>query len=92
MPRLPAYTTATKSIPHKLPTMPWEIVGADIFSVDNETLLHIVDCYSKFPVMKRADGLSADILITTTKVMLAELGLPRKTVSDAGMNFCVRPI
>ena len=30
------------------------LVCADIFSIDNTTLLSIVDYYSKFPVMKKA--------------------------------------
>ena len=57
-----------KTIPHNLPGKLWEIVGADIFSIDNETLFCIVDYYSKFPVMKRTDVLSADDLRRATKV------------------------
>ena len=36
--------------------------SADISSIGNNTLLCIVDYYSKFPIMK-ADGLSTDDLI-----------------------------
>ena len=44
-----------KTIPHELPTKSWEIVGADMFSINNETLLWTVDYYRKFSVVKRAD-------------------------------------
>ena len=43
--------------------------------------------YSKLPVVKKADGLSADDLIRTAKIAFAEFGLPKKIVSDAGINF-----
>ena len=72
---------------HKLLTKPWEIVGAGIFSINNETSLCIVDYYSMFPVMKRADGLSAHALIRAAKIVFTEFGLPRKIVSDTSMNF-----
>ena len=38
-----------KTMPHKFPSKVWEIFGADIFCINNETLLCIVDYYSKFP-------------------------------------------
>ena len=78
MPRLPAYTNAGKPILQKLPIKPWKTVGTNIFSIDHEKLLYIVYYYSKLPVMRRVDGLSADNLIRAAKVMLAEFGLPKK--------------
>ena len=42
---------------------------------------------SKFPVIKSLEGLSAESLITTTKVIFAEYGIPQKLMSDAGTNF-----
>ena len=45
-----------KAITHEFPTKQWRIVWADIFSINKETFLCIVDYYSKFPVMKRTDG------------------------------------
>ena len=76
-----------KTIPLKLPAKPCKIAGADIFSVNNETLLCIVEYYSNFPVMKRADRLSADDLIIATNVVFTEFGLPKKLVLDAGTIF-----
>ena len=37
--------------------------------------------------MKKTDGLSADNLIRAVKIVFAECGLPKNTVSDAGKNF-----
>ena len=76
----------------RLPNKPWEIFGADIFSIDNETLLCIIDYYTKFPVMKRAERLSADDIIRTTKVLFAEFGLPKKFESDSGMRLVLHQL
>ena len=46
----------------------------------NETLLCIVDYYRKFPIMKRADGLSADDLIRASKVMFKNLCFPKNSI------------
>ena len=76
-----------KMIHHDIPLRPWEVLGADVFHFNNKNYLCIVDCYSKFPVIKRMEGLSTDCLITTTKVIFAEYGIPCKLMSDAGTNF-----
>ena len=46
-----------------MPYKSWEVAGAVIFTIKNNTLLSIVDYYNKFPVVKKTDGLSADSLI-----------------------------
>ena len=40
-----------KTIANEVLVKPWEVVSADIFMINNETLLHIVHSYSKFPVL-----------------------------------------
>ena len=47
----------------------------------------IVDCNSKFPVVKRLEGLSADNLINVVKTIFTKYGIPHKLMSDAGTNF-----
>ena len=61
-----------KMIPHEPLSELWEIVGADIFSTNNNTPFCIVVYYSKIPVMKRADGISAYDLIRAVKIVFAE--------------------
>ena len=39
------------------------------------------------PVIKKVESQSAKDLIQAVKVVFAEFGLPKKLVSDAGMNF-----
>ena len=64
-----------------------EVVGRDIFMIDDENLLCIVDYYIKFPVVKKLESMSAQDLIQVTKVVFAEFGLPKNIFSDAGTNY-----
>ena len=56
-------------------------------SLNNKNYLCIVDFHSKFPVIKRMEGISTESLIATTKVIFAEYGIPCKIMSDTGTNF-----
>ena len=38
---------------HAAAKMPWEVVGVDIFMINNEQLLCIVNYYSKFLVINK---------------------------------------
>ena len=70
-----------------MPCKSWELVGADIFTIKNSILLCIVDYHSKFPIVKKGDGLSEGNLIRVAKIVFVEFGLPKKMVSYAGTNF-----
>ena len=65
-----------KIIHHNIPLRPWEVVGAGIFHFNNKNYLCIVDYNSKFPVVKRLEGLSAESLINTVKIIFARYGIP----------------
>ena len=65
-----------KSIHHNISLRPWVVVGADIFHFNNKNYLCVVDYNSKFPVIKRLEGLSAENLINTIKIIFAEYGIP----------------
>ena len=76
-----------KIIHHDIPLRPWEVLGTDVFYFNNKNYLCIVDYHSKFPTVKRLEGLLVESLITTIKVIFAEYGIPHKLMSDAGLNF-----
>ena len=58
-----------------------------IFHFNNKNYLCIVHYHSKFPVIKRIEVLSTESLITTTKVIFAEYGIPHRLMSITGTNF-----
>ena len=58
-----------------------------VFHFNNRNYLCVIDYNSKFPIIKRLEGLSADNLINTVKIIFTEYGIPWKILSDAGTNF-----
>ena len=63
------------------------MVGAHIFSIKKNTLLCILDHYSKLPAVKETDSLLVDDLIRVAVIVFTEFGLSNRIVSDVGMNF-----
>ena len=74
-------------IHHDLPLWAWEVVGADVSHYNNTNYLCIVDYNSKFPIVKRLEGLSVKSLTSAVKIIFADYGIPHKIMSDAGTNF-----
>ena len=58
----------------------------DVIHFNNTNNLCITDYNSKFPVIKKLEGLSAESLIITTKIIFAKYGIPQKIMSDASTN------
>ena len=76
-----------KMIHHNIPLMLWEVLGTDVFHFNSKNYLCIVDYHSKFPMVKILEGLSAESLIATIKVIFTEYCIPCKIMSDTGTNF-----
>ena len=76
-----------KIIHHDILIRPWNVTGADMFTIDNKQYLCIVDYHSKFLISKQTKDLSADSLILTCKIIFAEYVVPKKIMSDSGSNF-----
>ena len=58
-----------------------------MFTLNNKSYLCIVDYHSKFPIVKKAEDMSADSSILASKTIFSEFGLPKKIMSDMGDNF-----
>ena len=65
-----------KIIYDDIPLCPWEVVGVDVFHFNNKNYLCIIDYNSEFPVVKKFEGLSAESLITTTKIIFTKYAIP----------------
>ena len=76
-----------KIIHHDIPLRPWEVVRANVFHFNNVNYLCVVDYNSKFPIIRRLQGLLAEHLINAVTAIFAEYGIPQKIMSDAGTNF-----
>ena len=76
-----------KVIHHDIPLRLWEVIGTDIFHFNNKNYPCIVDYHSKFPVIKRIEGLSAESLINTIKIIFTKYGIPQKLMFNAGTTL-----
>ena len=76
-----------KTIHHDIPMRPWDVICADMFQLNNKNYICIVDYHSKFLVVKRMDGLSANSPTPAVKVIFVEYGIACRIMSDAGSNF-----
>ena len=56
-----------KIVHHNIPLRPWEVVRAEVFHFHNKNYLCIVDYNSKFPIIKRLEGFSAESQSTQLK-------------------------
>ena len=65
-----------KILHHDIPLRPWKVLVADVFHFNNKNYLCIIDYHSKFPVVKRLEGLSTENLIATAKVLFTDYGIP----------------
>ncbi len=73
--------------PHDVPQRPWSVLGVDLFQIEENHYLLVADYYSKFPVVRRLNNLTAQHTIATLKNIFEEHGIPDKLISDNGTNF-----
>ena len=73
---------------HDIPSRAWEVVGTDLFNCNNHEYLIIADYYSKFPIIRKMNGLkTSNMVISTMKRMFSEHGIPSRVVSDNGPQY-----
>ena len=39
-------------IPHKVPGKSWEVIGEDIFQIQDKHVLCVIDYFNKFPIIR----------------------------------------
>ena len=61
---------------HDIPLKPWKVVRADIFHFNNVNYLCVVDYNSKFPIVRRLQGLLAEHLINAVTAIFTKYGIP----------------
>ena len=62
------------SIP--LPDLPWQKVGTDLFEIDNEHYIMVVDYYSRYNELAELCNETTDDIIRMFKSIFARLGIP----------------
>lgn len=75
-------------LPHEVPNLPWEKVACDLFYLDGEIYLLVVDYFSKYiELVKLIDSSSSIQVITQLKSIFARHGIPKIVISDGGPQF-----
>ena len=76
-------------LPMEIPTRPWEIVGTDLFEIDGDEYLLVVDYYSKFPIVRKMKGraVSSSKVISLLQQIFGVFSIPRRLISDNGPQY-----
>lgn len=75
-------------IPVTVPHHPFEVVGVDLFMIEGENFLMIVDYLTKWPVVKPLkQATSCRSVITALMSTFSEFGTPRQLISDNASQF-----
>ena len=80
--------TAEPLMPHDIPQRPWHTVGTDLFQLGKTEYLIVADYYAKFPIVRKITGKNTSAaVISLTKQIFSEQGIPVKVVSDNGPQY-----
>ena len=79
--------TKEPMIAHEVPDRPWQSVATDLFSMDGETYLVIVDYYSRYFEIERLQTTTSASVIRKTKAVFSRHGIPEKVISDNGPQY-----
>jgi len=63
-------------IAHKLPDRPWKNVATDLFELDNEHYLIVVDYYSRYFELERMSTTTSSAVINKMKAIFTRHGTP----------------
>ena len=66
----------------EIPMRPWEIIAADIFTVENRDYLCTVDCYSNYFEVDQLYHKTAGEVILKLKRHFSTHGIPEKFIND----------
>lgn len=76
--------------PTPIPEGPWQVLGSDLFTLNNEDYLIVVDYYSKFFEVVKLENTRSKTVITHMKSMFARHGIPYEVRSDNGPQYSSR--
>ena len=74
-------------IPHPIPSVPWEVVGTDLFEIDGHKYVIVVDYYSRYFEVEKLQTTTTTAVVHKMKGLFARHGIPKKVVSDNGPQY-----
>ena len=70
-----------------LPTRPMQKLGTDIFDYKGGKYLIVVDYYSRFPIIRKLENITASTVSTKFTSIILEYGIPNEIVADFGTQY-----
>jgi len=77
-------------MPKPMPEWPWQVVGTDLFQLENIDYLIITDYYSRFFKVAKVENTKNVTVIQHLKSIFARHGIPFEVKSDNGSQFSSR--
>ncbi|XP_049276043.1 uncharacterized protein K02A2.6-like [Rhipicephalus sanguineus] len=77
-------------LPSTTPSRPWEEVGIDLFHLNGQDFVLLVDYRSRFPEVISLRSTTALAVINAVKSVFARHGIPRLVRSDNGPQFAAK--
>ena len=73
-----------------LPEYPWKVVGTDLFELQGQQFLLVVDYFSRYPEVVKLRSTTASSMIAVLRSCFARYGIPETVRSDNGPQFASR--
>ncbi|XP_046601433.1 uncharacterized protein K02A2.6-like [Neodiprion lecontei] len=74
--------------PHEIPELPWNKIACDMYEINGQKYLLVVDYYSKYlEIAELRRNATSENVIRHLKTMFASHGVPVTIVSDGGTQF-----
>lgn len=73
--------------PYPIPTRPWQVVGSDLFTLNNENYLVTVDYYSRYMFVDSLHSTTSNMVITKLKKIFSLEGIANTIVTDNGPQY-----
>ena len=67
---------------HEFPGKSCQIIGDDLFQIDYRNLFCVLDYFSKYIVVRKAENLATECLMACCKYVFGEHAFPKKIISD----------
>ena len=74
-------------IPSLLPKYPWQKIASDLFILDGNTYLLVVDYFSRYPEVTKLSSTTSQCIITALQSIFSRHGIPEIMMSDNGHQF-----
>ena len=70
-----------------LPDYPWQVVTTDLFELNGDKYVLVVDYFSRFPEVIKLSSTTSAVVIAAFKSLFSRFGIPEVVRSDNGPQF-----